>query len=68
MRVVVLFAAALACGCQQEPSFDERYDQASEKIGKTAGEIDAELKRRELEAQPKQPEEPDTKAPPPNSI
>ena len=39
----LLLAMALQCGCSKEPDFSERYDAASEKIGATASEIDAEL-------------------------
>ncbi len=30
-------------GCQREPSFDERYDAASDRIEATAREIDARI-------------------------
>lgn len=46
----LLLALALQSGCSREPDFSERYDAASEKIGATATEIDAELEMRANEA------------------
>ncbi len=46
MKRAILLAVTLAlplCACKREPTFDERYDAASEKISKTSKEIDARL-------------------------
>lgn len=39
----VMLLALLLTGCKREPSFDERFDAAQEKIGKAAQAIDAEI-------------------------
>lgn len=38
--IVCLFALA---GCHREPDFDERYDNANDKIRNTAVQIDAQI-------------------------
>lgn len=46
MKRAILLAMTLAlplCACKREPTFDERYDAASEQISETAEEIDARL-------------------------
>ena len=51
MRGPVALCLLLAlAACQQEPTFDERYDAASKQIGTSAKEMDAELEKREAEA------------------
>lgn len=44
MRAVAILTMLLAtAGCNQEPSFDERYSAANKKITERAHEIDREL-------------------------
>jgi hypothetical protein len=46
MKRAIIFAlpiASLACGCAEEPTFDERYDTARKTIQATADEIDEDL-------------------------
>ena len=50
MRSLATLALIALAACQQEPTFDERYDAAREKMGTTASEIDEELERRRQEA------------------
>jgi len=45
-----LIVVLLVAECSREPDFSERYDAASEKIGATANEIDAEIESRALAA------------------
>ena len=42
----------LAPACKEEPSFDQRYDAAEEKIRRTAAEIDSDLRTAEPRQQP----------------
>ncbi len=43
-RVLILLAGLVALsGCHKEPSFEERYDAANEKIAKRARDIDAQI-------------------------
>ncbi|MPS69203.1 MAG: hypothetical protein E2586_11965 [Novosphingobium sp.] len=43
-RCSLLLVAILALSaCHREPSFDERYETASKKIGETAKDIDAQI-------------------------
>ncbi|WP_239804915.1 hypothetical protein [Croceicoccus hydrothermalis] len=43
VRVCAFVALLLLAGCQQEPDFDTRYEEAEAHIRKQAREIDAEL-------------------------
>jgi len=45
----------LAPACKEEPSFDQRYDAAEEKIRRTAAEIDSDLRTAEPRQQPATP-------------
>ena len=49
MGVAVLCLALAACSA--EPTFDERYEAAEERITEKANEIDAELEQREAAAE-----------------
>ena len=40
---LILPVALTLAACKREPDFDERYKTASEKIGRTAREIDAQV-------------------------
>lgn len=42
VSIPILCLLALAA-CRREPSFDERYDAANEKIRDTAAQIDAQM-------------------------
>lgn len=43
-RVLILLAGLVALsGCHKEPSFEERYEAANEKISKRARDIDAQI-------------------------
>lgn len=41
--VLALSLASLLCACKREPSFEERYKTATEKISHSAREIDAQV-------------------------
>ena len=43
MRVPVLCLLLSLAACSSEPDFDERYEQAEQKIRDKAAELDAEL-------------------------
>lgn len=43
MRGTVLFVTVLLCACEREPTFDERYRTAQDRIEDKAVELDAEL-------------------------
>jgi len=43
MRALAIAVLVLLCGCQRQPSFDERYKAAQDHISKTAKEIDAQV-------------------------
>jgi len=45
MRRLTAAALLLCAACGEEPDFDERYEQAQEKIGTKARAIDAELRK-----------------------
>lgn len=38
-----LVSLLLLAACQQEPSFDERYEAAQKKVGTTAAKLEAEM-------------------------
>lgn len=59
MRLAFISTLLLLAACQQEPSFDERYSAAQQKVGSTARKLDnamveadraAEADRRALQA------------------
>ncbi|WP_375291042.1 hypothetical protein [Qipengyuania sp.] len=55
MRGALVALACLAFGlsaCRQEPSFDERYDTAQKKIEGMVDDIDQDLERGAVAAQP----------------
>jgi hypothetical protein len=57
MKRAILLAlpiASLACGCAEEPTFDERYDTARKTIQTTADEIDEDLEGAERGATSKE--------------
>ncbi|WP_260921722.1 hypothetical protein [Novosphingobium sp. 9] len=41
--LAVVAGAACLGGCHREPTFDERYSEAQQSIGKTAKEIDTQI-------------------------
>ncbi len=43
MRLALASTLLLLAACQQEPSFDERYEAAQKKVGTTAAELEAEM-------------------------
>lgn len=42
-RCLPFVSLLLLAACQQEPSFDERYEAAQKKVGSTAAELEAEM-------------------------
>ena len=46
MRGAVIIAALALGACESEPSFDERYDSAQQKIEAKAKALDAELEEK----------------------
>ena len=51
MRVGVAVLCLALAACSSEPTFDERYEAAEERITEKANEIDAELEKREAAAE-----------------
>lgn len=47
MRAAAGLALLALAGCQQEPSFEERYDTASRSIAASGAALESELKARE---------------------
>jgi len=43
MRLAFASTLLLLAACQQEPSFDERYAAAQQKVGSTARKLDSEM-------------------------
>ena len=52
MRHLAAAALLLCAACREEPDFDQRYQEAQEKISTKARAIDAELRQRADEADP----------------
>jgi hypothetical protein len=44
-QTLPVISMLLLAACQQEPSFDERYEAAQKKVGTTAAELEAEMAR-----------------------
>ena len=51
MRVGVAVLCLALAACSSEPTFDERYEAAEERITEKANELDAELEKREAAAE-----------------
>ena len=51
MRVGVAVLCLALAACSSEPTFDERYEAAEERITEKANELDAELENREAAAE-----------------
>lgn len=51
MRLVLVSTLLLLAACQQEPSFDERFEAAQKKVGSTARELDGEMVRSDRAAE-----------------
>ncbi|MGB3807703.1 MAG: hypothetical protein WA936_10935 [Erythrobacter sp.] len=49
MRGLAILALVILCGCEREPTFDERYEAAQEEIEAKAAELDRELERAQVE-------------------
>lgn len=43
MRAVWLILLLVLAGCQEEPTFDERYAETQQRIGEKSRELDREL-------------------------
>ncbi|WP_121115151.1 hypothetical protein [Croceibacterium ferulae] len=50
MRLVLAPTLLLLAACQQEPSFDERYEAAQKKVGTTAAGIEADMRKADQQA------------------
>lgn len=47
MRASAVLSLLVLAGCQQEPSFDERYSAASKAVAASGAALESELKARE---------------------
>jgi len=50
MRLALASALLLLAACQQEPSFEERYEAAQKQVGAKASDIAADMRKADQQA------------------